>query len=485
MAGLFSTFNTANKGLMAQQTALHTVGHNISNANTKGFSRQRVEMKADLPFHLGGVGQLGTGVKIDGVVRVVDPLINKQIRNENSTLNWFQEKSFGLDQLEVVFNEPSTTGLNSSLANMFNSWQELSKNPENLASKTMVIEQTKTLTDNINHMGNQIDTLRDGTVDQMEKNALDFNSTIDQLNTLNQQIFNIAVKGHPPNDLLDQRDILLKDLSDISSIDAKFDEYGRVAVDLKGEGGQKIEILSFKSLNPAKMKIEENVTGDKKEVTVKIEGVDEDGNDTVIDLDVNSGALKGNMEALEQMNARKEDLNDFARTMAGKINEVHEAAGGQPIFTTKDGADDFDVDNIANIITANPEILKEPGKIVAGAASDSPDGDGSTALKIANLRTEKITFGEGTDMEKETTILGAYMDMVTKVGISKESSDKMIANQDALLGQLEYRRESVSGVSIDEEITNLIKYQSAYQANARVISTISEMLDTLINRTGV
>lgn len=481
MAGLFSTFNTANKGLMAQQTALHTVGHNISNANTKGFSRQRVEMKADLPFHLGGVGQLGTGVKIDGVIRVVDPLINKQIRNENSTLNWFQEKSFGLDQLEVVFNEPSTTGLNSSLANMFNSWQELSKNPENLASKTMVIEQTKTLTDNINHMANQIDTLRDGTVDQMEKNALDFNATIDQLNNLNQQIFNIAVKGHPPNDLLDQRDMLLNDLSDITSIDAKFDEYGRVAVDLKGEGGEKIEILSHKSLKPAKMKIEENVTEDKKEVTVKIIGVDEEGDPIEINLDVKSGALRGNKEALEQMNERKEDLNDFARTMAEKINEVHKDAGGEDIYTIKDGADNFN----ANNIRANPAILKEPGKIVAGATSDSPDGDGSTALKIANLRSEKIKFGEGTDKEKETTILGAYMDMVTKVGISKEHADKMIANQDALLGQLEYRRESVSGVSIDEEITNLIKYQSAYQANARVISTISEMLDTLINRTGV
>ena len=89
MSGIFNTLNTANKGLMAQQTALHTTGHNISNANTKGYSRQRVDMKADLSYNYPGVGQLGTGVKMEAVVRIVNDYVSKQIRQENGTMERF------------------------------------------------------------------------------------------------------------------------------------------------------------------------------------------------------------------------------------------------------------------------------------------------------------------------------------------------------------------------------------------------------------
>ncbi len=196
MSGIFNTLNTANKGLMAQQTALHTTGHNISNANTKGYSRQRVDMKADLSYNYPGVGQLGTGVKMEAVVRIVNDYVSKQIRQENGTMERFTAKSDVIDQLEVIFNEPSTTGLNFNLGEMFDSWQELSKNPEMLTSKTVVVEKSKTLADTLNHMANQIDSLRDETIGQIDKNVLDFNSTIDKLDKLNRQIFNISVKGH-------------------------------------------------------------------------------------------------------------------------------------------------------------------------------------------------------------------------------------------------------------------------------------------------
>ena len=146
MSGIFSSMNTATKGLKAQQTALHTTGHNIASMNLEGFSRQRVDMKADLAQNLRGVGQLGTGVKMEGLVRMVDENISRQIRNESSTLNRYSEKSRVLDGLEMVFNEPSETGLNSKLGEVFQAFNDLSKNPESLSSKEVAVETFFTYT---------------------------------------------------------------------------------------------------------------------------------------------------------------------------------------------------------------------------------------------------------------------------------------------------------------------------------------------------
>lgn len=482
MSGLFNTLNTANKGLMASQTALHTTGHNISNANTPGFSRQRVEMKADLAFNYAGVGQLGTGVKMESVIRMVNDYVSKQIRQENSTLQEFASKAEVMEQLEVIFNEPSDTSLNTDIGKMFDSWVELSKNPEMLTSKTIVVERSKTLADTFNHMMKQIDALEEETTGMIEKNVTDFNATIDKLESLNRQIFNVAVKGNVPNDLLDQRDLLLQDLSSMANIDAEFDQYGRVSV---GIGGEKDNLL--KAGESAKH------LGYSKEVGIVLTDkdgklIDKDGNP----IEISSGEIKGRLSALEDIEGRRNELADFGITMARAINKVHTSGDGGPYI--------FGFDTNTKTLKVNEVLLKDPSLIQAGKSIDSPEGDGSRALLISRLRNAKIkfsdnpTFDDGfidlnnltlTDQAGGNTIGGYYNNIVTSVGISKEHADNMVANQEVLLGQLDLRRESVSGVNIDEEITDLIKFQSAYSANARVISVLTEMLDTLINRTGV
>lgn len=443
MSGIFNTINVANKGLQASQTALHTTGHNISNANTEGFSRQRVELKASLAYTLGGVGQLGTGVKMENIIRVVDDYVNKQIRQENSTLSKFAVKSEVMEQLEVIFNEPSDTGLNFNLGEMFDSWQELSKNPESLNSKTIVVEKSKTFAQTLNHIANQLSSLKEDTEEQISKNVDDLNSIVKQLDSLNTQIFNISVKGHMPNDLLDQRDLLLKDLSSIADFQASYDNFGRVKISL---GGQTI--------------------------------LDENGQKEVGLADIQSvakGKIAGYKEALSELDKEIENLNDFAKTMADAINDAH----GSSLFTDTDGNTNINAFNIK----VSEEIQNDNSKINAGLDINNPDapvGDGSRALIIARLRNEKLQFSNG-----ENTIEGAYNDIVTKVGISKEQADNMVANQEVLLDQLILRRESTSGVSIDEEVSNIIKFQKSYEANARVIAVLAEMLDVLINRTGV
>lgn len=452
MSGIFSTFNIANKGLMASQTALQTISHNISNANTEGYSRQRVDFKADLAFNFAGVGQLGTGVKMEAVVRVVNDYVSKQIRQENSTLYRFGAKDEVLEHMEIIFNEPSDTGLNFNLGEMFASWQELSKNPESLNFKTIVVKKSETLVNTVNHMYNQLNSLGDATIQLMNKNADEFNSIVTQLDTLNQQIYNISVKGQIPNDLMDQRDLLLKKLSSITDFKADFVEYNRVEISIDGEKvlGKKVQ-FDLKVSEEGKVSL---INKDDKSET---------------EIEVSSGELKGYNDALEEIKARRDELKDFAKTLAESVNKIHNSE--------TDDVDFFEFNDKADkIIGINNEILKD-NKLVKAGKKGSPEGDGSVALEIAKLKTTKINGS--------STIEGIYRDIIVKVGISKEHAHNMVSNQEALVNQLELRRESTSGVSIDEEVTNLIQYQKSFEANAKVISVLSEMLDTLINRTGV
>ena len=473
MSGLFGILNTATKGMNVQQSALQTTSHNVNNANTEGFSRQKVNMVADNPYAISGVGQLGTGVRISSVVRIVDPYVNMQLRNENSSLELHKTKSDVLGQLEVIFNEPSETGLNKSISEVFSSWTHLASNPELAAAKTMVAQNSENFTDNLNHMSNQIEKLRDGTVMGIKKDVQDFNAKVEQLSSLNKQIFNVTVKGESPNDLLDQQDKLLGELAGITGVEATYDKFNRVSISV---GGQ--DILKEGTVN--ELEISEN--------SVRGLAVNQE------DISIESGSIKGSQEALVELDNKKEDLNNLAFTFATAVNKVHSDGGdGIPFFdlnSKKDG-------NYASTIKVNAAILKDVNSINAGKnITEVVGGDGTRAQAIASL--QNTLLGDSTTemkYDKDTmsianivggsTVSGAYNNTVTEMGIVKQQADNMAGSQEGLVSLLQARRESISGVSINEEVADTMKYQTAFQANSRIISVVSEMLDTLINRTGV
>lgn len=473
MSGLFGTLNNATKGLNVQQSALQTTSHNISNANTVGYSRQKVTMVADNPYTLGGIGQLGTGVRISSIDRIVDPYVNKQLRNEISSLGMYSKKSEVLGQLEGIFNEPSTTGLNNNLSKVFSSWTYLGSNPELATAKTMVAQNSETFTDTLHHMSNQIDSLHEGTVQDIKKDVLDFNAKVEQLDSLNKQIFNMTSQGQVPNDLLDQQDKILSELTGIAGVEASYDKFNRVSVSV---GGQ--PVLTEDSI--AKMTVEAKPAGQ-----LAVDGTN---------IEITSGNIKGSQEALTEIDNKKQELNDLAFTFATAVNTVHSNNDdeGTAFFTLgKDG-------NYAASIQVNQEILDDVSKINAGKDIDKVvGGDGTRAQAIAALQNTKLDYPVDPDTIEYnpdmtitnqvggSTVSGAYNDSVTQMGIVKQQSDNMVDSQESLVSLLEARRDSVSGVSINEEVTNTITYQSAFEANSRIISVVSEMLDTLINRTGV
>ncbi|MFL2132551.1 flagellar hook-associated protein FlgK [Desemzia sp. FAM 24101] len=481
MSGLFGSLNSATSGMTAAQTVLQTISHNVANAGTDGYSKQKVTMETNNPFNKSGVGQLGTGVRISGIIRVVDDAVVEQLRNENSSLEMFDTKSEALAQLEAIFNEPSTTGLSNNLSEVFASWTYLGSNPEVATAKTMVVQNSETMTDTLNHMSTQLESLQTGTIKNIEQDVKDFNSKLEQLNSLNKQISYSMSSGQAPNDLLDKQDALLGELSGLAGVDVQFDEMRQATVSIGDE-------VLLSPTNMQKLAVAEEPNPEGKIVLA---------GDNPKEVVLTSGSAKGSQEALAEVNHQVENLNDFAYTFASAVNAIHSGGeeNGEMFFYLGTDTDT----NYAKNISVSADLVENPENINSGKSLDETvvAGDGTRAQAIADLQNTKLVYSSDTtftydeetmaiiDEENGTSVVNGYNDIVTEVGISKQQSDNMAASQKDLVQLLDQRRQSISGVSINEEVVSMIQHQSAFQANSRMISVISEMLDTLINRTGV
>lgn len=219
MPGLFSTLNIGTSGLSSQQKAIDVTSHNIANANTDGYTRQRAIIEATRPYDTPsmnnaiGAGQMGTGATVSAIQRVRDDFLDYQIRSETSIKGTYDTRDSYLSQVENIFNEPTDTGISSLMGNFFNAWQDLSNNPEGSDARTVVAQQSSTLANALNQTYNQLQSLKQDAQSNLNQQVVDVNSIFNQIDTLNQQIMRVNVSGNQPNDLMDKRDLLLDQLS--------------------------------------------------------------------------------------------------------------------------------------------------------------------------------------------------------------------------------------------------------------------------------
>ena len=421
MAGLLGTLNTAKSGMNVSQVAIQTTSHNISNINTPGYSRQRVNQSASSPYSMPGknsnfgAGQIGTGAQIDDVTRIRNSFYDYQYRSESHQYGSTSVKYEYFKNIEGIFNEPSDTAISSSLNSFFNSWSELSKDPQSSGVKSVVIENGKYLSNSINSAFKRLESLEEGLDKQSEYIMGEVNSMLSQLDKLEKNIKIIQGSGKSPNDFLDQRDQLLDNLSfklNINDKDVKatlkkaYDANGKVTLDDLTKSGVKI-----------------------------------------------SGELEGTLSMKQEINKYKDGLKQLANTITSNVND----AAGQEIFKAKDG----------ELISINPEMLQEPEKINVTA---------DIALKVYELKSEKININ-GKDM----TINTFYNSMIQDLGQSSAAVIRDESNQSKLLENIDSSRSSVSGVSLDEEMISLVQLQHTYSANAKVMSTIDSLLDVVVN----
>lgn len=519
MSGIFGTMNIANSGLQAMQSAVNTTSNNISNAQTEGYSRKRVNLVTNTPQHLAGIGEISTGVRIDGVTRIRDVFTDRQVRTENARLNSFEAQNGVYDQLEIIFNEPSDTGISDAMQEMWNAWQELSKTPESVTARTIVLEQSTTMTDRFNHTASQLESLKAETLFQVNQGTFEINAKLEQLSAVDTQIQSAVNREMVPNDLLDQRDLLLDQLSAyltfstedfadggiqitidhqpmleqspaprfsvIQSVDDFTD--GDTGIDMKRIGIAQ----SGDSNNIRFIEVPQAEAGDlsawKPGTVVASKAASPEALTDFTVVKTGEGKVSGLQSMLSELDQYTERIDALASGMAALINTVHsnnDEVNWNAFFTSRSG------DPItAASIQVNSELKGDPELIAAGKlqAGTGPDGDGSRALAIASLRdvSLKASSFDTNTMRFETatgdTSDARYRTTVAGLGVDAAYSRTMAENETSLLNQLHQRRESVMGVSIDEEISALVKFQNGYQANARVMTTLTSMLDTLIN----
>lgn len=499
MRSTFFGFNIARSGLFAAQRALDITGHNIANVNTKGYSRQRLEQVQSTPLALPGKqGMLGTGVDTLTIKQVRADFLDFKYRGEVNSQGEWEARRDGLQFIEAIMNEPSETGISTVLDELFQSIQELSKNPQELTNRSLVRQRAITFTNSLNHMHGQLEKMvKDVNFDVMTT-VNSINAYSDQIATLNEQIFRAEIGGSNANDLRDQRNVLLDELSKLVNVEVLevMDPN-----DLQSGGKKMVIQINGQPLvhhNRAfKLSTEETVFGSEPLINqIKWEN----------GATLSTTGLKGELKALLDLRDSSDgkfkgipfyinELNEFARVFAKEFNKIHyEGYGlnGQDgvLFFSANGMDTLDMmdgqtildDVIHNKITAkNISIaldLEDPNKIAAGSDPTLLPGDGSIALKLAQLRHDGNMFTKG---KPEDFIKS----LISNLGVDAQEAIRNAFNQTILTDQIDNERQSISGVSMDEELSRMVMYQHSYNASARMINTVDEMLDLIINRLGL
>lgn len=437
---------TALRGLMAQQAAIDTTAHNIANASTVGYSRQQAVLEPTPAYTDASVagptqaGQIGTGVDVQSYQRIRDSFIDLQLRAQTMRQGSAQAQADGLSQVEGTLNEPSDTGLSTLFSQFWAAWQDVSNAPENLATRQTLVQTADSLASGLNTLSSQLSTISDQTDQNVTLTLDNVNSIGTQIASLNAAIEETNTTGQSPNDLLDRRDVLVDQLAQL----------GNVAVSSDGSlGGIDVTIGGA------------TLVSDRAASTLAESDLSS----------LTSGKLAG-LVALRDMTlpGYQDSLDAIASKLITTVNTQHKLGydldGNKGVdFFTGTGADD---------IAVNSSIMASPRTIAASSASGD-GGDSANALAIADLQQTAV---DGSTIDSD------YSTLVTTIGSDSQRAQNDVDTTTALVNSLTDRRQSVSGVSLDEEMTNLVGFQRAYTAAARVMTAMDDMLDTLISKTG-
>lgn len=463
------------RSMMNSQTALQTVSHNIANKNTEGFSRQRVETQTNVPISSGKY-QIGMGARTATINRINNPYLEKQIGKEQSQMGFLNGQSQGLMRVEQIYNEQGQKGLNVFVSDFFNSFRELANNPESVATRTMVKETASLVAKDFKRMNNQLDEVRKDIDEQIKTHVDEINGITAEIGQLNEKIQAAEVGGKggaPANDERDRRDLLIKQLGE--KVNIKWTEGDDTSVTISA-GNNAILVAGF---DAKKLSVSATPGTDAKgEASYDIYYHNtKEATPMNVTRQFNGGQIGGLLAVRDQtITQAKNDMDEMAYTLARHVNDMHvQGFDGynrtgqvffEPLFTSKNAAENFKL---------AAEIEEDPARIAAAAAPDSP-ADNRLANIIANLQYEKIV-----PRNNGTTVDDFYNGMVGEIGVVTKRANTAKESQDGIVKQLTHLRESISGVSLDEETTKMIEFQKAFDASARLIRTADEMFDTVLN----
>jgi flagellar hook-associated protein 1 FlgK len=466
MSKISAMMDVGKRSLMNSQTALQTVGHNIANKSTEGFSRQRVEVVTNEPIGEGNL-RIGMGARASVVTRTNNPWLEKQIQRENTNMGYADSKAESLGRVEQVYNEQSNKGLNQYVTGFFNSFRELSNNPESLSSRTMVREAGESLTNEFGRVVTQLKDVQDDIDGQLKTVTEEVNQISKEIAGLNEKIQIVEVQGTPANDERDRRDLLLKKLGEKIDVSWAVGQDGHVAV----TAGRTALLVSGTTSN--ELKAAKTADRDRVEIFFK---ASPNGTPVNITSQIKGGRMGGALEVRDDVvEGYLSSIDNMAYTMAKEVNKAHiegfDKEGQQGVLFFDMPADQK---GAAENLKVNRTIYNDVSRIAAGAQAGAP-GDNTVANVISSLQNHQLMDG-GT-----STFDDFYNTQVGQIGTVTQRAVKGQESQKSVLNQLTNIRESISGVSLDEETTKMIEYQKAYEASARIIRTADEMFDTVLN----
>ena len=514
--GINDIFNIGVSGVTASRLAIEVTGENMANVNTAGYSRQITHFETGPTITSRGFA-LGTGVNVASVQRSYDALLQRQIVDANSSQQQALTRQKAMNQIEPLFNELASNGLGDAVQRFFGAWQDLSVNPSGAPERQALLARAQILADSFHQTNASLKTAQQFADESLVGITADIADKAKSIASLNSQILMTERLGTNANELRDQRDQLVLQLAQKTGITYSENPDGTFKIQLPdpaGAGGGEllvdgIQYATVYTDNAGGTTLNDiyvtaignpppaaNTAADTK-VTATIGGP----NDSTKAADNSLGEIGGVLKVRDEIVPDLlESVDELAFQVATEVNDIHYSAFGLKNGAAYTGNNFFTFGvlalnpgpppapatnlDVSQEMEINPALKADLDKIAAADAMVTVTGDGRgnnmQALAMANLQNTSLTFNLPTGGTMQSTFGGYYGSLVSSVGIMKQDANNVTIHGESFLLQLNNLRESNSGVSLDEELTNLIKYQKAFEGSSRLISTATQMMDTIL-----
>jgi flagellar hook-associated protein 1 len=481
MPGISGVLNIAKESLIAQQSAMEVIGQNVSNVNTPGYTRQKAMFESSAPLSAGRI-KIGMGVRIDSIIQYTDQITTRAINQKTSSMGEYEAKTFTLSRMETIFNEANDQGLSQLMNEFWNAWQDVANNPGGTPERTALLEKAEILSTRFNAMSDELTQIKKSMGINLETSVTELNSVVREIAQLNEKIVAAESSRTPANDLRDHRASLIEKLSSLVDTTHLENKDGSVTI-MTSDGLLLVEAYQSWELS---------VSGDE----IHWNGIDSD-----VSTRLKGGKIGAYLDVRDDIVPQYQtNLDELAGSLIAEVNGLHSTGytlsgdRGKTFFKpfkTLPGETPSATDyhQAAAYIQLSDDVKNTPANIAAGGTSGAP-GDNGNALKIAAVQGDdtveirKWTYQDrGTNASntlQTETMDDYYRALTADVGILSGEMNKDRDFTQSMLDNLNNLRDSVSGVNLDEELTELIKIQRAYEASSKLIAVANEMLESLM-----
>lgn len=477
----FSGIQVALQALLAQQQALDITQNNVANANTKGYHRQEAVMKAGFPNRSmaftssAGQQNIGTGVFVDRIKRFSLDFYDTRYRNQMAENSKFTTMTSMLNEVEVNLSDTSSDGIAQRMDDFFIGWQTVATDPDIVANRDDLLERTKSMTEAFNNRALRLIQIQKDQDLALTQRVDDINKITVQIGELNAEIGRSQGANTQPNAQLDERDRLLDQLSQLVGVTSHLQDNGQVLVSLQGHalvlGNRTFTLEATPDMANNNM--------------VKINWADDPAKTALKDTEL-GGEVAGILHVRDVvMEDQKKKLNDTVVSLMNRVNAIHrngfdlDGYRGVNLFVATPGQE-------ALSFEVNPAITSS--RMLAAATQTNAQGDGNNALAIsAAIDSPTILnfLGDPVSNSGEQSIRHFNSSRVTSLALEIRHAKTGASDSENLLTAMDQQREQVSGVNLDEEAANMVKYQRAYQAAVRIMNTMDAMLEQVVTNLGM